>query len=329
MRTVTFAAGLVAVLITTAACGEGSEPSSPTASATPRSAATPSVASVANAGGNTAAVCLAVRELNTVTARKLTTTMKVSMEAAMAEGADDKTARTMEKAMRRMQADAGRWVDGLRQQSRAATDPTLSAAVADLAGELEPLQAGDGSLAQMNESVTRSETSLAAVCDGAPKATAAAGSASTRAGGVGPGTPCPAPVAFRTAGKWKPEAVSGDSLGGGAGTKLLCEVDAEPAGVIGFIRVWSAESAGYKAALVDVLNATGKPSRSRYRKVVAGGKPALEVWYSSSGSPGRAFAVRTADGGFVVVNWKGMDAQEHRSGLRAYNLARSSLTFAS
>lgn len=323
MRPLLAVAGLTVVLFTGAACSNGSEPAP--ASPAPSTAVASPVGAAVDAA-NTAQVCAAVKQLNTTTSRSLTATLKAPLDAAVAGASAKETTKAFEKAAKKMTADAGRWVAGLKEQSAAAKDPALSKAVSELATELTPLQTGRASLQQMNKIVQKSETDLAPYCGGAPAVTGSSSPTSAVAAGFGPGTACPGPVAFDTAEDWKPEPISEGTLKPG-GPTMLCEIDAKPAGIIGFIRVWSVKADSQRAGLTDVVTALKNPTALKYRSITAGGQAALEVSYISSGSPGRAFAVTVPNGETVVADWKGLDQEEHQEGLPAYELARSSLTF--
>jgi uncharacterized lipoprotein len=315
VRLFTVAAGLTVVLFTGTACGGGSEPS-----ATPGSS--PSSASSAAGAGNTAEVCAEVKKLNAEASRTLTARMKKPIDDAIAGASEKEINAAFQKAVKKMKVDVDRWIDELKQQSDAAEDPALSTALNDLAAELAPLRTGEGSLQQMKDTVQKSQTDLAAYCGGAP---AASSPTAAQAKGIGPGTACPGPVAFDTAEKWKPKAVSSDLLNKD-GRTLLCEIDAKPAGILGFIRVWSVKATSARAAVKGVVEAVGKPTGLKYAKTTAGERTAIEVRYRGSEAPGRAFVVKAPSGEYVVVNWGGLDKEEHQSGLPAYELARSSLT---
>jgi hypothetical protein len=280
------------------------------------------VAAAASAA-NTAQVCAEVTKLNTTATKSLTATFKKPFDAAIAGASEKETTEAFAKAAKKMTAAARRWTNLLKQQSAAAKDPALAAAVSTLATELAPLQTGEGSLKTMNDIVLKSRTELAPFCGGAP---AAGSPAAAVAAGFGPGTACPGPVAFDTAEKWAPEAITEGTLEAG-GPALLCEIDAKPAGIIGFIRVFSVKTANRRAGLAAAVTALKKPTGLKYRNITAGGKAALEVSYTTHGSPGRAFAVTASTGETVVTDWTGLDKDEHQEGLPAYDLAVSSLTY--
>src|SRR5690349_6690088 len=77
---------------------------------------------------------------------------------------------------------------------------------------------------------TRAQSAAAWRDDTAPAASAA------KLGGAG--TPCALPVTFDLARSWLAKPVP-DGLGTQGGFALACEVDAKPAGHIGFLRVWA------------------------------------------------------------------------------------------
>ncbi|MFE2502336.1 lipoprotein [Streptomyces rubiginosohelvolus] len=188
-----------------------------------------------------------------------------------------------------------------------------------------------------------------AVSSSAPaKAAEKAGTDTAEAGGVevaakggrlgGAGSACELPVTFDLAARWKPKAIElePDSVLAGLaeqGTvKMVCEIDAKPAGNIGFLRVWRGEAseddpqAVLKAFVEDDPNA----SEAAYTQVKAGALAAAEVGYTvhselmDESKQERAFAVITPDGP-VVVHLGGLDSDEHTAMLPAFELAKRSL----
>ncbi|GAA1523062.1 hypothetical protein GCM10009730_34110 [Streptomyces albidochromogenes] len=154
----------------------------------------------------------------------------------------------------------------------------------------------------------------------------------------GRGTPCALPVTFRTAADWTAEKVTaGDeddvfsSLARQGSVTLVCEVDAKPAGNIGFLRVWTGEGGGSPREVLEGFMADEKNAGTiRYRKTEAGEFPAVEVTYLITSElldepkKERALAV-AAPGGAVVLHLGGLDTQEHEQMLPAYELARKSM----
>ncbi|MEV7674775.1 lipoprotein [Streptomyces sp. NPDC088752] len=169
---------------------------------------------------------------------------------------------------------------------------------------------------------------------GAPGAAVAAASLG------GPGTACPLPVSFSLAQAWEPKAVRNPEdpefavLTRQGPATVRCEVDAKPAGHIGFLRVWTAEkgsaSSSARALLEAFVKAEKGSSGAAYRETTAGALPAVEVAYTvrsellDEEKEERAFAVATQKGA-VVVHLGGMDTEEHRAMVPAYELARTTL----
>ncbi|MFF3792738.1 lipoprotein [Streptomyces sp. NPDC001981] len=169
----------------------------------------------------------------------------------------------------------------------------------------------------------------------APKPRAAAPSA-TKGGSVGgSGSACALPVTFDLAASWKPEAVrlgEDDALNElvrQGPVTLVCEIDAKPAGSIGFLRVWTGDRTDrtprqvLEAFLADEPNA----GKITYTDTEAGTLHATEVGYTVGGElldgpqKKRAFAVSTPRGP-VVVHLGGLDSEEHEEMLPAYELAK-------
>jgi hypothetical protein len=217
----------------------------------------------------------------------------------------------------------------------------------------------------------------AEVGDGKPSASAGgpaeerSGSGSSKdavrsGGSVGAaGSACELPVTFETAEKWRPEAVETGAPGGGSGSgedelaaelaegllhqgpfTAACEIDAKPAGNIGFLRVWTGEaeakgedaksgdakSGDAKALLRKFVAAEGDTSEAEYRSFRSeSGVPGAEVVYLyTSEALGetkkeRAFLTVTPEGP-VVVHLGGLDTEEHEEMLPAYELARRTLS---
>lgn len=198
--------------------------------------------------------------------------------------------------------------------------------------------------------------------DAKPSASSTAGSATADAkdsvksgGSVGAaGSACELPVTFDTAESWQPEAVETGTPGGGSGSEedelaaelaegllrqgpftAACEIDAKPAGNIGFLRVWTGE-AGAKdgdaeALLKEFVAAEGNTSKAKYSAFTSDSDVSgTEVAYLYTSEAldetkkERAFVTVTPDGP-VVVHLGGLDTQEHEEMLPAYELARKTL----
>ncbi|MEV7737052.1 lipoprotein [Streptomyces sp. NPDC088921] len=160
----------------------------------------------------------------------------------------------------------------------------------------------------------------------APDDTAAAGGGTIGAAG----SACELPVTFDIAKSWKAEAVEAP-LSQGA-VSLACEIDAKPAGNIGFLRVWAGKSgdADTRAVLEAFVAAEDGVTKEKYRTFTTGGVSGVEVEYLYTSElleetkKESAFAVTTADGP-VVVHLGGLDSEEHEEMLPAYELARRTL----
>jgi hypothetical protein len=150
---------------------------------------------------------------------------------------------------------------------------------------------------------------------------------------------CPMPVTFDLAEHWKPEAVTAPedeefaALFERGPVSLVCEIDAKPAGNIGFMRVWVGAGAGgdtRKALEAFVASGGDHHSKEAYTPIKAGSYEATEVTYVSTSElldepkKERAFAVATPKG-VVVVDLGGLDSQEHEEMLPAYELARKTV----
>ncbi|MEU1198233.1 lipoprotein [Streptomyces sp. NPDC005813] len=199
--------------------------------------------------------------------------------------------------------------------------------------------------------------------DDDPKASTSATSSASASGGdartaksggtIGAaGSPCELPVTFDIAEDWKAEAVDvgaaedkasgdgADDLASEVADALLhqgpvtaaCEVDAKPAGNIGYLRVWTGKpgDATARAVLEEFVAAEDGASKAKYRPFEAGGLSGAEVEYLYTSEAldetkkERALAVTTADGP-VVLHLGGMDTEEHEAMLPAFELARRTL----
>ncbi|WP_282703478.1 lipoprotein [Streptomyces sp. CC219B] len=144
------------------------------------------------------------------------------------------------------------------------------------------------------------------------------------------GSACELPVAFDIAEKWSAEAVDAPLHQGPV--TLACEIDAKPAGSIGFLRVWTGRPGddSARSVLEAFLAAEDGVSKERYRAFTTGGLSGTEVEYLARNEmldetkQERALAVTTPQGP-VVLHLGGLDTGEHRSMVPAYELARQTL----
>ncbi|MEU9170367.1 lipoprotein [Streptomyces sp. NPDC048420] len=165
-----------------------------------------------------------------------------------------------------------------------------------------------------------------------PSATPAATATSTPTGGsIGAaGSACELPVTFDLAKSWTAESVEAPLRQGPV--SLACEIDAKPAGNIGFLRVWTGEPGSDDAqkVLEAFVAAEDGASKPQYRPFKAGELAGVEVEYLYTSElldekkTESAFAVTTA-GGPVVVHLGGLDTEEHEEMLPAYELAQRTL----
>ncbi|MFI9120134.1 lipoprotein [Streptomyces bikiniensis] len=182
--------------------------------------------------------------------------------------------------------------------------------------------------------------SSAAPSTARPSSAGPSGPAVAAASLGGRGTACPLPVSFSLPKDWKPNAIELPTdpdladLARRGPAVMRCEIDAKPAGLIGFLRVWTLEKGSARpsarAALEAFVKGDETSSAVSYRETRAGTLPAVEATYTvrsalfDEDKEERAFAVTTPEG-VVVVDLGGTDTAEHREMLPAYELARTTL----
>ncbi len=178
--------------------------------------------------------------------------------------------------------------------------------------------------------------------------------AAARGGSVGAaGSACELPVRFDIAQHWKAKSVDAEKelskaskgedgdLSGALADAFLrqgpvtaaCEIDAKPAGNIGFLRVWTGKPGDADAGSVlrGFVAAEDNVSKEKYHSFkTGGGLAAVEVEYLYTSKlldetkKESAFAVSTPDGP-VVLHLGGMDTEEHEEMRPAYDLAKQTL----
>lgn len=143
---------------------------------------------------------------------------------------------------------------------------------------------------------------------------------------------CDLPVSFSTARDWTAEEVRVDHSQGGL--ELVCEVDAKPAGNLGYIRVWTQDTKKSPRAALASFVKDQKTQQEKYRSVKSGSTPLVEASFRKiltvdgevlERKPELAFAVETDDAGVAVVSLGGLDAQEHEEMIPAYLLAKETV----
>ncbi|MFF1279874.1 lipoprotein [Streptomyces sp. NPDC058299] len=197
----------------------------------------------------------------------------------------------------------------------------------------------------------RPDASSTAPASGAASASAEAGPSGGTIGAAG--SACELPVRFDIARHWKAKSIAAgnepseasdkkdDNLGGALADSLLrqgpvtaaCEIDAKPAGNIGFLRVWTGRTGDADAGgvLRAFVAAEDNVSKAEYHSfTTGGGVSAVEVEYLRTSElleetkTESAFAVSTPDGP-VVLHLGGMDTEEHEEMRPAYDLAKRTL----
>lgn len=146
---------------------------------------------------------------------------------------------------------------------------------------------------------------------------------------------CDMPVTFRLAESWTPKPVRVEpddplaELTRRGPLTMVCEIDAKPAGNIGFLRVWTGAKGEPRASLTAFI---GKDAREPvFTELRVGDRPAVEVVYQQKSQlddeveQERAFVVMTGQG-LAAVSLDSFDSEEHEEMLPAYELAKSSLS---
>ncbi|MEU4423468.1 lipoprotein [Actinoplanes sp. NPDC024001] len=232
-----------------------------------------------------------------------------------------------------------------REHAATVSDPALKAAIEkNAAGAEKVAQSADPSELEDPE-FDAATAELEKVCEDALTPSADPSAPTETIGAAG--SACEMPVSFDLVALWKPKAVDLAELGEAADLfrvgpfEVVCEVDAKPAGEVGFVRVYlSKKTAGTpREHLEKFVAADGKEARdagnaevrkTTYSKITVDGKPAAEVtWepYNKSldhASKYSAFAVKTPKG-VVVVKLSPFGADEHANVLPAYELAKKTL----
>ncbi|ONI75140.1 hypothetical protein ALI144C_41065 [Actinosynnema sp. ALI-1.44] len=150
------------------------------------------------------------------------------------------------------------------------------------------------------------------------------------------GSPCPLPVTFKLPDGWKAQSVSTEGSDAFAigDVKLACELDAKPAGMVGFIRVFVGDTGKPSEDVLKAFVATYKgegpgDSAEKYSAAKIGGADGSEVSYVShpidgDGKKEAAFAVKPG-ARTILVHVGGLDNEEHESMLPGFKLVKESL----
>ncbi|WP_328344054.1 lipoprotein [Micromonospora sp. NBC_00421] len=144
---------------------------------------------------------------------------------------------------------------------------------------------------------------------------------------VGPkGSACTLSVTFSVPAEWRVEAVrSGAEFTLGPAVPV-CEIDAKPAGHIGFLRVWQITGAtplNPQDTVDRYLAAFDGPKEQQHRRTRAGPLDAFEATWTEDGERKRAIVVSTRKGE-LMITLGGLDTEEFEAMLPAYQSAKSS-----
>ena len=141
----------------------------------------------------------------------------------------------------------------------------------------------------------------------------------------GADTACPLPVAMDLPDKWKPIKLDPGLFRQG-GLDALCEIDAKPAGSIGFLRVFAGPATEPRKALETFVAAQKGPRDVQYRETSVGkGSGAEATWTEEETGRRRAFAMSTPLK-TIVMTAGSIDDSEYEQLLPAFLLAKQSLT---
>lgn len=139
----------------------------------------------------------------------------------------------------------------------------------------------------------------------------------------GKASPCQMGIIFSVPAKWRAKAVTAGRDAAVGDAVPVCEIDAKPAGNIGFLRVWEARAGLSQQYTMDkFLDAYGDATERQYRRTKAGPLDSFEATFiGSSGTRERAVLVSTIWGRFLLT-LGGADDAEHQAMLPAYQLAK-------
>ncbi|CAL9438989.1 lipoprotein [Streptomyces sp. enrichment culture] len=225
---------------------------------------------------------------------------------------------------------------------RGAAVAVAAAALLAGCGGTEP--AGTKAGAAPGSAATGSPAAPSAAASPSPAASASPAAKGGTVGAAGSACPLPVPVTFDTAADWEPKKVKpvtdpdlkelNELLEQGTLT-LGCEIDAKPAGHLGFLKVWTDDAGDTtpRAVLESFVADDDSPAKPVYRDVrvgEGGTLAATEVTYLVTSAlldeqkQVRALAVMTPHGP-LVLELGGMDTEEHEAMLPAYELAKATL----
>lgn len=150
--------------------------------------------------------------------------------------------------------------------------------------------------------------------------------AAASAGKVGASdSACPLPVIIDLPDKWKPVHIDEGEFRQ-ADLSNVCEIDAKPAGSIGFLRVWIGPATEPRAALESFVGVQKNARDPQYRDTAVGkGSGAEATWVDPESGRHRAFAVSTPLR-TIIISAGTIDDEEYLAMLPALLLAKETLT---
>ncbi|WKU07758.1 lipoprotein [Micromonospora sp. HUAS LYJ1] len=144
---------------------------------------------------------------------------------------------------------------------------------------------------------------------------------------VGPkDSACTLSMTFSVPAQWKVEAVTSGAEFTIGPAVPVCEIDAKPAGHIGFLRVWRITGAtplNPQETVDKYLAVFTSPKEQQYRRTKAGPLDAFEATWTEDGERQRAILVSTLYGK-LMITLGGLDTEEFEAMLPAYQLVKAS-----
>lgn len=140
------------------------------------------------------------------------------------------------------------------------------------------------------------------------------------------GSTCPLPITFSVPAKWKVKALPAGTDFQIGPAVLLCEIDAKPAGNIGFLRVWRVQGAAPRTPQITLdkfMDDYGSAEERQYRRTKAGPLDSFEATWTGDDGRKRAILVSSLYGK-ILITLGGSDDEEFTAMLPAYQLVKSS-----
>ncbi len=157
MRRLGAIAVCVAALFFAGACGDGSTPSTAASSAAPQPPATSAAASPS--GSSKQEVCDQIKAINAQYTGQITATFQ-KMADQVVKGDQAGAAKTLDE----LKAQTGEWATKIEPLVAKTDDPQLKAALQNLLDGVKKLQAGNGSLNDLQKLATDANAAIAKYC---------------------------------------------------------------------------------------------------------------------------------------------------------------------